>query len=103
MATNEGDRQVNDIQVQKYMDRVLQGKVDAIRNDIWNILQQDRIKTAEINLLTREIRVKQKALERIKDSIVPNITGATIVLVMSLAELRDIAQAALDWQASDPE
>lgn len=101
MEKDEGDREVKDIQVQEYMDRVFEGNFDEIRNDIGNILQQDRLKTAEINLLTREIRVKQKALERIKDSIVPNVSGATIVLVMSLAELRDIAQRALDWKASE--
>ena len=93
-----------DIQVQEYMDAVFEGNFDDIRNDIGNILQQDRMKTAEINLLTRENRMQREALQRIKESIVLvfNLPSAAWS-ILSLAELREIAQKALDWKASDPE
>ena len=90
---------MNDKDIREHVDGIFAGDDDEVRESVDDLLQNARRKTAEINLLVREIRAKNEALGRIARSISLREAGPG-VLVHSFRQLRDIAQKALDWRPS---
>ena len=94
MATNEGDWEMTEQDIRTHVAIIFEEPINEIREALEDLLVNDRRKTAEINLLTREIRAKQEALQRILLFWAP-FGGIT------LREMKETAQKALDWKASD--
>ena len=93
MEKDEGDREIT-----KYLTALFNGELADIRETVADLLQSDRSKTEEINILTSEVRVKHEALERIRDNI-----SVVFVSVDNALAIRQIAQKALDWKATENE
>ena len=102
MEMHEGDRQVIDRDIREHVRDIFATDEDEAKESVENLLQNDRQKTAEINLLVRENRMQRFALLALSQALSESSPGAIAVLI-AIRQLREIVQKALDWKASDPE